>query len=371
MPKSCNLKSQQKIFNLYLNSAASCCRAYSSSLENRSINSVIEHWREEARLLDQGIEVDNCETCWKDERQNKLSYRQIYEFEEKTNLVELVISNLCNQMCSYCSPKYSSTWEQSIIDHGNFKNISATNQENLSLPKIVGSLDRLKEIEQYVHSCENNSVQLKLLGGEPLMQGNSLKKLLEFNQEKIKQLIIVTNLNPPKRKFLEWILSNFDCDRLLLQVSLDTTPEFNHVPRAGFDSGIFQQNLELLIRHNVKFKFSSTVSAVSIFDLPNYLEWVNRNQFQAKFFRLNNPNCLDPELVPLEFRKNILDDISVEPPKLVQDILMIDAPLNDIKLYEQYNYISQYFERIQPSGLSVSNNNFNQYWNWLRERFAK
>jgi len=38
----------------------------------------------------------------------------------------------------------------------------------------------------------------------------------------------------------------------------------------------------------------------------------------------------------------------------------------DIKLFEQYNYLKQYFAR---TGTEVTNTVFATYWTWLEERF--
>lgn len=372
--KFCNVKYQQKVFTLHLNSAASCCRSYPEPLlETETIQQRVDRWEHEAELLKQGVEIDNCNSCWKIESQGKLSYRH-YQGQDtlKYNRIEILISNLCNQMCSYCSPKYSSTWENSIAGQGMFEKISHTAVKNLQIPlKNQTARDRLKEIESYIASCQDNSVSLKLLGGEPLMQINSLQQLLSFSREKIKNLSIVTNLNPPKSKFLKWVLKNFSKDKLRISISLDATPEYNHVPRAGFDSDIFRKNLDLLIDHKINIQFLSTVSVVSIFDLPNFLSWIDQSQLKATFYTLNNPSCLDPTVVPFEFRQHIINNINTEVPVLIEQILNSDQPLDNLKLFEQYNYLKQYFDRTDIDLTKINNSLFQSYWQWLRERFQK
>ena len=368
------MKHQQKVFMLHLNSASSCCRAYPEPLlENQTIQDRIEQWKQEVESLKQGVEVKNCDSCWKIENQGKPSYRHREgQRTNKFNRVEIFLSNLCNQMCSYCSPKYSSAWEESIGNDGIFEQISNTAIKNLQIPlKIQNTPDRLEEIQSYILSCDDNSVSLALLGGEPLMQINSLQQLLTFGRDKIKDLSIVTNLNPPKTKFLEWVLENFSKDKLHIQVSLDATPEYNHVPRAGFDSLIFEKNLNLVKEHSIDVEFLSTVSAVSIFDLPNFLSWIEQNQFKANFYLVNNPSCLDPTVVPAEFRRKILNNIVTNPPMLVDQALNDQHPLVDLKLFEQYNYLTQYFNRTNIDLSKVNNPLFQEYWQWLTERFKK
>jgi organic radical activating enzyme len=372
--KFCNIKYQQKVFILHLNSATSCCRSYPEPLlENETIQNRVAKWKQEAESLKQGVEVDNCNFCWKDETQGKLSYRQREgQGSRQYNRVEIQISNLCNQICSYCSPKYSSTWEHSITDHGMFKQISHSAIKNLQIPlKHQTTHDRLDEIRSYIVSCEDDSVSLALLGGEPLMQINSLQQLLSVSSDKIKTLSIVTNLNPPKSKFLKWILKNFSKDKLQIQISLDATLEYNHVPRAGFKSDIFKQNLDLIKDHGVDIEFLSTVSVTSIFDLPNFLSWIDQNQFRTKFYLVNNPSCLDPTVVPFEVRQNILNNIDTEVPTLIDHILNNSQSPNHLKLFEQYNYLAQYFDRTDTDLTNIKNPLFQSYWQWLRDQFQK
>jgi len=368
------MKHQQKLFILHLNRASSCCRSYSEPLqENQTIQDVVDQWKQESDLLAQGIEVDNCNYCWDIEKQGKLSYRNYQgQGNEKFNRVEIFLSNLCNQMCSYCSPKYSSIWEKSIADDGMFGRISNTAMENLHIPlKNQTVHNRLEELQSYILSCDDNSVSLALLGGEPLMQINSLQQLLTFSRNKIKTLSIVTNLNPPKAKFLAWMLENFSKQQLQIQISLDATPDYNHVPRAGFDSVTFEQNLNLVKEHGINIEFLCTVSAVSIFDLPNFLSWTEQHQFKANFYLVNNPSCLDPAVVPVEFRRKILSQIVATSPMLIDQVLNDQQPLVDLKLFEQYNYLKQYFKRTNTDLTKVNNVLFQEYWQWLTERFEQ
>jgi sulfatase maturation enzyme AslB (radical SAM superfamily) len=363
---------------LHLNSAASCCRAYPESfLENETVQDRITQWKKESDLLTQGVELPGCKICWDDEKQNKLSYRQLNgqdntQNNTQLNRIEIMLSNLCNQMCSYCSPKYSSVWEESIANYGNFKQVSNTAVSNLQISnKIHNNQNRLLQIRDYIQTCNDDSIHLTLLGGEPLMQINSLQQLLAVNQNKINTLSIVTNLNPPKAKFLEWMIDNFPNNKLYIQVSLDATPEYNHVPRAGFELDQFQQNLEYLKEQQIKIEFLATMSATSIFDLPNFLSWIHNHEYLVKFFSLNNPSCLNPEVVPLQFRQQILKQINVNMPAMVEKILNCDQSTVDLKLFEQYNYLTQYFTRTNTDLTKINNPLFQEYWQWLTERFEK
>jgi hypothetical protein len=183
---------------------------------------------------------------------------------------------------------------------------------------------------------------------------------------KIKKITINTNLNPPDNKFLKWIITHFPKDRIYFEISLDSTLEFNHIPRAGFDVDKFKENLTLLQNENISFKFLAVYSVLNFFDLPNYHNWIEENKFSLILAKLNNPDCLDPEWIPLQFSQPILNQIQ-KLPTFVQPLQQQQKSI-DLKLKEQYNYLTQYFERT-GTDVNTTNTEFNQYWAWLEERF--
>jgi organic radical activating enzyme len=327
---------------------------------------LLQHWKEESKELDRGTKIQSCSACWKDEAQGRTSFRQQHG-HKNDNVVELWLNNSCNHMCSYCSPKFSSTWQQSIVDHGPFLNISRTAKNNLALPTEAVEQDQwIDYIKEYLLTQPTGSVDLKLLGGEPLMQLRNLQKLVELAGDSINQLEINTNLNPPNNRFLNWLLDTVPAHKLKFSVSLDATPEYNHVPRAGFDPDKFKTNFKLLLDKNINFHLISVVSVLSVFDLPNFLKW--SKPYQVIFNKINNPDCLDPILLP----KHILDQISSQfeqdSPSVFQELYKSPQIKVDLKLFEQYNYLCQYFLRTNIDPTQISNRVFQQYWNWLIER---
>lgn len=366
--KSCGLKGRQKLFFLHLGTAASCCKAYSDPLSSfDNIKQLTDSWDHQRELLQHGHEIPSCNFCWQRESQGQQSYRHL-KVKEAVNQIELYLDNTCNQMCGYCGPKFSSTWENSISKHGLFRNVSQDANENLKvLPVTVDTQYWLDQVHQYIQQQPDNTVYLKLLGGEPLMQIKHLEKLLSFNSNKIRQLRINTNLNPPNNKFLLWLLENVPVNQMFFDVSLDATPEFNHVPRAGFDQQRFLENLELLQQHRVRYKFLSVVSVLNIFGLTQFLDWGKNNNHTIELLPINNPECLDPKFIPNSFKDQINPNGL---PIFVQDILKSCNTTVDTKLHEQYNYLLEYFERTQINPVHAPNTMFVSYWKYLTDRFA-
>jgi len=361
--KSCLLKGRNQSFYLQTNKISSCCRAHPTELDrSNTINDYLDIWSQESQLLDQGVQLDGCKHCWQAEDQGQISYRQQTSISDNVTLIDLNMSNLCNHMCSYCSPKFSSIWEDSINTAGMFKNISTTAKHNLQ-PTITlnNNLDYwLSQVQDHIASLPDNSVTLKLLGGEPLMQQRNLEKLLVLNTGKIKMLSITTNLNPPNNKFLLWVLDNFPKLKLKIEISLDATPDYNHVVRAGFDRDRFLTNFVLLKDNAINYKIKSVLSVLNIFDLVNF-ELFDQN---IEYFKINHPDCLDPVLVPGDIRQTILKNL-VNTNPIVVDVLTATAQPNPVRLLEQYNYLTQYFERAKIVVEDINNELFQTWWEWL------
>lgn len=364
--KSCDLKGQQKLFFIQQNSAASCCKADAESLTQfADIDQLLEHWNQERQDLDQGVAVSSCRYCWQSEAKGQMSYRKMSR-PAPGNVVELYVDNACNQMCSYCSPKFSSEWQHSIKEQGIFSKISATAKKNQQLIKTpVGGTEWLDQIARHIRSQPANSVTVKILGGEPLMQIRQLQNLVDFNIDRVRQLRINTNLNPPNNKFLIWLLQKIPAHRLFFDISIDATPEFNHVPRARFDADKFLTNLSLVRKAGVSYKFLSVASVLNIFDIANMVSWCRSENHPLQILPLNNPDCLDARLLPEYFKDQLRFDLM---PDLIADILK-PADTIDLKLFEQYNYISQYFSRAGIEPLQTSNHAFRAYWQWLENKF--
>lgn len=373
--KSCALKGNQKTFYIHQNRAASCCRAHSDTLDTtKTLNFYVDKWRQEQAQLDQGIQIPGCDHCWQSEAQGLQSYRLHNNQENNSaNVVEIFLSTACNQMCSYCSPKFSSTWQESIQRHGMFRDISASAQLNLST--ITEAADRdywLDQINHYLQTCDENSVMVKLLGGEPLMQQRNLEKLIGFNNSKIRKLGIHTNLNPPNNKFLLWLLDNVQTDKLVFYVSLDACPDYNQWPRGGFDKTQFLANLDLLEQHAVYTKFNSVISVINVFDLENFLTWSRNKSVPINFDNLYNPVCLDAALIPLGFRQQIWQGISkFQPSEILQQVLLQPEKQDTIRLIEQHNYLDQYFQRNALDPNQCPNMLFREYWSWLTENYKR
>ena len=362
---SCSLKGRQQVIYLKQDRIASCCRAYPVPLEE-NFTGIQDRWKRESQSLDDGVRLPDCEHCWRDEDQGKISYRNLLNGKVGRR-IELVADNLCNHMCSYCSPKFSSMWEDSISALGPMRNVYASDIKNLTLipARTTDPAKILAQIHDYIRSCDD-PITVSVLGGEPLMQIDALSTLLQFDLDEKITLEIITNLNPPSTRFLEKILDLYR-DRgkqLRFLISLDATPTFNHVIRHGFDQERFYRCLDLVSQSECNRSIIATISALGILDLPAYLEWLDRHELTADFLPVNNPRSLQVSNVPLVIRQEVLSELHDPMPVFVDQLSMPEA--SEIDRISCYQYLNQYFQRTGLDPASVDHARFQLFWNDLR-----
>ena len=98
-----------------------------------------DHKKQQRKLMLAGKRPEECQYCWNMEDLGKLSDRHYrsgepwaaIDFEKIKNstgdeqdvvpsYVEVNFNNACNLKCSYCSPQFSSSWQQESERHGAF-----------------------------------------------------------------------------------------------------------------------------------------------------------------------------------------------------------------------------------------------------------
>ena len=203
-----------------------CCSIDKST---KSELGVFEHLNSEANLklkkdLHNGIQNKNCQKCWKAEQNNVRSLRQTLNasllnnqntiedswltsyFKRKENwlsdrllMADVHIGNTCNHACIMCIPADSSLiynhWQKSQ-DNEFVKEVLDKDPKHLERIKMNGYKNKKYE-EYFTHVIENNPNLrvLKIIGGEPLLDKNLLRKLQELDDEHKQRLSIwiVTN----------------------------------------------------------------------------------------------------------------------------------------------------------------------------------
>lgn len=300
-----------------------CCRFNSrASVETEDVNDPLENselFKKIQHELSNGIKSVGCERCWKDENIGEESYRQgsnrhfkhlidsgQYK-EKKLRYLEITPSNLCNLACRSCSSNFSSKWvpiDNFIASDRQKKSVAFTDWTTLDL---------------------SNLIELKLMGGEPMML-ESNRRLLKFLQEKNKlkdiHLHFITNLT--KSLSDEWKELLMECRRVSIFVSIDGIGNLNEYIRSGSSWKTTEKNLLSIIEFS-KVNTSIIVSSNSVISLFN----VNKTlELESYFQKLGIRYFLDTTSFPTHIDCKILPDsiknklIEIGVPKLIEKNLL-------------------------------------------------
>ena len=370
--KSCILKGNQQVYHLDVMKASSCCRAELTDItDEHDVHHHIKLWDKQSLQLDQGEEITDCEYCWREERQGNQSFRQVAKIVKGKKHIELKLSNVCNLQCAYCDPASSSTWDKSIREEGQFSHISKNLQHRLQPFNAVADIDPyVKQVTQYIDSCEDGEVFLKLLGGEPTMLIKNLEFLQTVNPEKVWKVGLVTNLNPPSNKFLHRCIEMFG-DKLVLEISLDATPDYCHIPRGNFNELNFLENLDIVKQTVKHIQLLPVISSLNIGNLARFIDWADFNQLAFLPQQLHAIDCLRIEHLPNEYKQELEKELERHRSRLPRWIFeeLKATPLNKGRTYEQYHYVKQYCERLKIDLNSM--NESKKYWHFVETAYNK
>jgi MoaA/NifB/PqqE/SkfB family radical SAM enzyme len=260
-----------------------CCQGSVTlgNLNNSSIQEILKLEKSASiknLMLDGKPDVNNCSFCIQQETESGLaSLRQHYikyypDIYPDTRLKNLDIrwNNSCNLGCMYCSPTFSSTWE----DRLNIQKISSPVKEYQDdlLEFILTNVDQVEEI--------------MLVGGEPMLMKQNYK--LFKNIPKHTKISIITNLSYDLEK-LPCIADLLDrpSENTIWSVSLENIEQQFEYVRNGGSWDQVEKNFKFLIKH-----WPNTVSVLMVYSMFNAFDIHNiiakMHSFEIKKFTLQS-----------------------------------------------------------------------------------
>ena len=333
-----------------------CCSIDKST---KSELGVFEHLNSEANLklkkdLHNGIQNKNCEKCWKAEQNNVRSLRQTLNasllnnqntiegswltsyFKRKENwlsdrllMADVHIGNTCNHACIMCIPADSSLiynhWQKSQ-DNEFVKEVLDKDPKHLERIKMNGFKNKKYE-EYFTHVIENNPNLrvLKIIGGEPLLDKNLLRKLQELDDEHKQRLSIwiVTNgsvnLNDTVQK-----LGNFK--GIFFAVSVEGVGQVHEYARYGSNWQQLENNILSFKQSNTRaVTIHHTIQASTLLGLEDLSHWCNSNNIPISLGFVKHPDYLSVSAIPNHVREAVIEKAKANK-ILVKENTLSDEP---------------------------------------------
>lgn len=185
--------------------------------------------------------------------------------------IEVVFDNYCNLNCSYCDSGQSSSWAAKI--HTNPLVLETDYRQLYSTIHVEPGTTKPEYYNAWVKWWSQIKQQvryLKISGGEPLMSKNFWHFTQTLGQEKLRSLLINTNLSVDQSLVQRLIQISSSFESVQLGVSIDATGDIAEYTRQGLDYQKLLSNIDLWAKNNntdSKIYLQSTVNILSIWGL--------------------------------------------------------------------------------------------------------
>jgi MoaA/NifB/PqqE/SkfB family radical SAM enzyme len=192
-----------------------------------------------------------CSRCYKDPHKttwkHRTGFQEWYNFDQNPNkkikYLEFSTSNICNQACSMCGPKFSNKWNFLVDEmHENkFYNV-----QHSPLNKMDNeSIGKIKKLLPYLEV-------INIKGGEPFADPTNfeiLEELIAVNSNC--KIEIISNLRDIPENILN-ILKNVDRDKLSISASIDGVgPVYEWIRSSSFEQTVdTMEKIYLETKHN-------------------------------------------------------------------------------------------------------------------------
>jgi len=268
-----------------------------------------EHKKQQRVIMLKNEKPSECSYCWNIEAHNQLSDRHYrsgepwaaedYEVIKNStgeendvipSYVEVNFNHACNLKCSYCSPQFSSSWQQEVEQYGGFPTSTIHNDPNHFLGRNRPIPNR--EVNPYVDAFWEWWPELyphlkhfRMTGGEPLMDKNTYKVfdyVLALPNPEL-HLNVTSNFSVEDalmEKYLDYVkqLCGTQIEHFMQYVSLDSgRPRHAEYIRHGLNMHRVVNNVERFlteIPYRNSLTFIITMNNLSVLGLQQQLDYI-------------------------------------------------------------------------------------------------
>lgn len=237
-----------------------------------------------------GNKPSECSYCWKLEEQNVTSdrYKKSMAFNSsltadqyldrnfpfKPKVLELAFKNLCNLACSYCSPSFSTEWEDDITKNGNYLDI--TTDKKLHYQRGV---DKRTPVDMnlfwdWFNDVADELESIRITGGEPLLHEETFmtfEKMVNINPNV--EFVVHTNLCQKPLVVERFINGIQKLSNVRINTSNESAGEVAEFIRDGMNYELWLENLTKIARTHAEVSVSTTIIPISLLSLDQmYLD---------------------------------------------------------------------------------------------------
>lgn len=288
-----------------------------------------------------------CDSCWNKEKNkveslreqlngivtsgnpDKINWTDLY-FKNKKDynsdmilMADIKIGNTCNYACVMCNPQDSSLLYNDWVKRKEsvfVKEYLERDPDYLEKAKFNGYKN--KKYEEYINSILKNNKNLKylkLLGGEPFLDNNTLSVLERMDNDIKKKLKIsfVTNGSVDITSVLER-LGTFR--HMQITVSIEGVGAIQEFARAGSIWNEVEKNILRAQENNMcDLTVHHSLQTSTVLGFGSLLDWCKQHSIRLSCGLVRNPDYLSVRSLPDQLKEKLLKDISQNKDTLIDD----------------------------------------------------
>jgi hypothetical protein len=300
-----------------------------------------EHKKQQRKSMIEGTRPSECQYCWTMEDNGKLSDRHYRsgepwaakDFNQITtshwsqdvlpSYVEVNFNHACNLACSYCSPQFSSTWQQEVERHGAYPTATPHNDPGYFLGerRPIPSREHNPYVEAFWEWWPTLYPELehfRMTGGEPMMDKNTYRVFdyVLMNPNPKLHLNVTSNFSADEKLwqrykgYVKMLCEGEKIEHFMQYVSLDAWLDKAEYIRHGLDFGLLWNRVneflsEIPGRSSITFIITMNNLSVTSFEQLMVailgLRQIYSNTYQRVWFDtpvLRTPSWQSMQLLP-------------------------------------------------------------------------
>lgn len=297
-------------------------------------------------LLNTGVEIKECESCWVQERSDVISRREYKNDFNKINKdditikkLDLRISNKCNLQCKMCTPgdsdqiaKLGKHLHEKGISDIIYKQTDRFTQTHIT--KILDLALKLPNLEE-----------IRFAGGEPFIMPEVeefLQKMVDANKLNVR-IEFITNCTVIKTDIIN-LLKNFK--NVLISCSIDGIGEQLEYQRYPAKWKTIERNFKKIYNTNFDVVITPCISLLNLTNFHLFVNWANQYpNARVIYNEVDNPKYLNFRYVPMHERQDLINSTSKlingdnNWDKFFKDLIYeyIEPSTNDCKILKEYS----------------------------------
>jgi MoaA/NifB/PqqE/SkfB family radical SAM enzyme len=185
--------------------------------------------------------------------------------------------------------------------------------------------------------------EIVVTGGEPLLD-NQLFDVLDAVSNTSAVITIYTGLGVDLQRFQRMVNKIKQTPNAMISISAECTNKFYEFNRYGNTWNEFLTRVEIIKDSGIDFRFSTTITNLTIFDLPTFIRQFIDQRIGLVF--ANHPYMMAPYVLDSDSKQQIMQDIQSLPDHYRTQIAQsIQADPSESQRQQMSEFLKEYVTR--------------------------